>query len=79
MYREKSQQMPLKGFGYFMLGICPVLNFAGCPMTVRMDAGTENGEVASMQTFLRRDGPQNKSPVLFGKSTGNQVLWSNNY
>lgn len=52
--------------------------YTGCPLTVRLDAGTENGIVATMQQFLRRhdhdDATPTKPPVIFGKSTGNQVL-----
>lgn len=48
----------------------------GCPEKLRADLGTENGEVAAMQVFLRRNhldvhsGPKS---FIYGKSTSNQV------
>lgn len=49
----------------------------GCPKRVRSDLGTENGYIADMQKFLRRDHGDNFSgerSFLYGKSTHNQRI-----
>ena len=55
----------------------------GLPNTVRADRGTENGNIETVQTFLRsaNDDPraQFQSTFLYGKSTSNQRIeawWS---
>ena len=34
----------------------------GAPQKIRTDYGTENGDVAAIQTFKRRDNPDDDSP-----------------
>ncbi|KAJ8319785.1 hypothetical protein KUTeg_001372 [Tegillarca granosa] len=49
----------------------------GCPKRIRSDLGTENGYIADMQKFLRRDHGDTFSgekSFLYGKSTHNQRI-----
>jgi hypothetical protein len=73
-YRTNSD--PRLIAGYF---ISRVEELGGCPRRIRMDRGTENGNVAQMQEFLREDdldeqaGPES---FLYGRSTANQRIES---
>jgi hypothetical protein len=58
------------------------MQLGGVPLICRGNAGTENGMVAAMQHFFRRDGndafSQEKS-FLYGRSVSNQRIeawWS---
>jgi hypothetical protein len=48
-----------------------VQKLGGCPQMVRGDLGTENGQVARMQTVL-----SGQESFLYGKSTHNQRIES---
>lgn len=55
---------------------------AGCPLLVRTDCGTENGSMAAMQCYFRRDGQHELSGMKahrYGSSPSNQRIecwWS---
>lgn len=61
---------PLVIAGYF---IDAVLKHNGSPRTVRMDPGTENVHVATLQRFLQDDDADG-TPVIIGSSTSNQRI-----
>ncbi|XP_034530357.1 uncharacterized protein LOC117805873 [Notolabrus celidotus] len=61
---------------YFIQCITPM---GGCPERIRADHGTENGHVANMQMFLRRNHTDvfaGDKSFLYGRSTGNQRIES---
>ncbi|XP_061096945.1 uncharacterized protein LOC133127793 [Conger conger] len=56
-----------------------VTRLGGCPERIRADNGTENGHVANMQVFLRRnhtDTFAKENSCIYGRSTGNQRIES---
>ncbi|XP_034018176.1 uncharacterized protein LOC117503115 [Thalassophryne amazonica] len=56
-----------------------VTQSGGCPERIRADHGTENGHVANMQVFLRRnhdDSFAGDNSFVYGRSTGNQRIES---
>lgn len=56
-----------------------VTRLVGLPERIRADNGTENGHVAEMQMFLRRNHPDvfaMEKSFLYGRSTGNQRIES---
>ncbi|XP_035990558.1 uncharacterized protein LOC118562959 [Fundulus heteroclitus] len=56
-----------------------VTRLGGCPERIRADNGTENGNVANMQVFLRRnhtDSFAKDSSFIYGRSTANQRIES---
>ncbi|KAJ8284258.1 hypothetical protein COCON_G00031080 [Conger conger] len=56
-----------------------VTRLGGCPERIRADNGTENGHVANMQVFLRRnhtDTFAKENSFIYGRSTGNQRIES---
>ncbi|XP_033761355.1 uncharacterized protein LOC117343145 [Pecten maximus] len=62
--------------GYY---IRSVQNKDGCPERLRADAGTENGYVRQMQSFLREDHVDRFAGVrsfMYGRSTANQKIES---
>lgn len=56
-----------------------VTRLGGCPERIRADNGTENGHVANMQVFLRRNHTDifaKDNRFIYGRSTGNQRIES---
>lgn len=56
-----------------------VTRLGGCPERIRADNGTENGHVANMQVFLRRNHTDifaKDNRFIYGHSTGNQRIES---
>ncbi|KAJ8319832.1 hypothetical protein KUTeg_001419 [Tegillarca granosa] len=44
------------------------------PYSLRTDMGTENGHIAEMQSFLRRNGPGSRKAFIYGTSQHNQRI-----
>ena len=56
-----------------------ITRLGGCPERMRADNGTENGHVANMQVFLRRnhtDAFAKDNSFIYGRSTANQRIES---
>ncbi|KAJ8311881.1 hypothetical protein KUTeg_010568 [Tegillarca granosa] len=70
--KRRQYSYPGLNFVWHMDSYDKLKPFGGCPKRTRLDLGTENGYIADMQKFLRRDHGDTFSgerSFLYGKST----------